>query len=319
MDEVISWLLDGDPAIRWQALAGLTDAPATEVAAERRRLAAEGWGERLLSLQADDGSWGGGLYQPKWTSTHYTLQLLTALGLEPGNAQALAACELLYRNGLRRDGGIAFYGNRRLAAPATGTSQPLPGHGEHCITGMALCMLASAGYEAGACAGIAAFLLGEQMPDGGWNCQLPRGATHASFHTTISVLEGLHAYQRLDLLDVDAVRAAQARGREFLLQHALFRSHRSGEVFDPRMTRFAFPYHWHYDALRALDYFQACGAERDQRLEPAIELVLSRRGGNGRWPLQNRWPGRTHFELEPPGPSRWNTLRALRVLRWWRG
>jgi hypothetical protein len=155
------------------------------------------------------------------------------------------------------------------------------------------------------------------MPDGGWNCQRPWGATHSSVHTTINVLEGLHFYEMLGRGRRRAVRAAQRRGREFLLAHRLFRSHSTGEVIKPVFLRFAFPPRWHYDVLRALDHFQAVGAPRDQRLAEAIELVRAARR-DGRWTLPHRFRGKTWFELERIGtPSRWNTLRASRVLKWW--
>jgi hypothetical protein len=165
---------------------------------------------------------------------------------------------------------------------------------------------------------IAEHLLRVQMDDGGWNCRRPRGATHASVHTTISALEGLRWYEVHRQREVKAVREAQRRGREFLLEHKLFRSHRTAEVINPAFVRFAFPPRWHYDVLRGLDYFQSVGAPRDPRLEDAIELVRRGRGDDGRWKLENTYSGEVWFPLETKGkPSRWNTLRALRVLEWW--
>src|SRR6266581_7755477 len=153
------------------------------------------------------------------------------------------------------------------------------------------------------------------MPDGGWNCRRPYGATHASVHTTISALEGLRLYELHRGRKVREVQAAQRRGREFLLVHRLFRSHRTGEIIKPVFTRFSFPPRWHYDILRALDYFQAVNAPSEARLAEAIEIVRSRQGGDGRWSLENKYKGKTYFDLERVGArSRWNTLRALRVL-----
>jgi hypothetical protein len=158
------------------------------------------------------------------------------------------------------------------------------------------------------------------MPDGGWNCRRPSGATHASVHTTLSVLEGLRRYELHRGRSLAAVRRAQRRGREFLLVHRLFRSHRTGAVIKPAFTRFSFPPRWYYDVLRALDHFQAVEAPRDPRLADAIDVVRGHRKEDGRWPLQNRHPGKVYFEMERVGaPSRWNTLRALRVLKWWEG
>jgi hypothetical protein len=165
---------------------------------------------------------------------------------------------------------------------------------------------------------LANHLLEQQMPDGGWNCQRPQGATHSSVHTTISALEGLRLYELYRRTKISGTQAAQRRGREFLLAHRLFRSHRTGEVIKPLFLRFAFPPRWHYDVLRALDYFQAVDAPCDPRLTEAIEIVRANRRKDGRWPLQHSYKGKTYFQLERLGaPSRWNTLRALRALKWW--
>lgn len=162
------------------------------------------------------------------------------------------------------------------------------------------------------------YLLRQQLPDGGWNCRRSLGATHSSMHTTISVLEGLRCYELLGSAPLGEVRRAQTRGREFLLQHRLFRSHRTGRVIRPEFARMAFPPRWHYDILRALDYFRAVAAPRDPRLAEAIAIIQRKQRPDGRWCLEQTYPGRCFFQLERPGlPSRWNTLRALRVLSWW--
>ncbi len=185
---------------------------------------------------------------------------------------------------------------------------------------MVLSILAHFEYDDDRLDTLAEHLLRQQMSDGGWNCRRDLGATHASVHTTISVLEGLRLYELHRRRNVEAVRAAQARGREFLLVHRLFRSHRTGEIIKPIFVRLSFPPRWHYDILRALDYFQAVNAPRDRRLDDAIEIVRNKRGDDGRWLLENCYKGKTYFELERLGaPSRWNTLRALRVLSWWDG
>jgi hypothetical protein len=310
-DSLTRWLLDGDPAIRWQALRDLVGAAERTVERERRKVAREGWGARLLSRQDPRGtwagghSWDGGLYLPKWISTTYTMLLLRDFGLPAGNRRAQAACALLLDGGLQRDGGVN-YGWR--------------GRSETCITGMALSILSYFEHDDERLDTIAAHLLGQQMPDGGWNCRRPLGATHSSMHTTISALEALRLYEIHRGRRLRALRAAQRRGREFLLMHRLFRSDRTGEVIKPEFTLFAFPPRWHYDVLRALDHFQAVGAPRDERLADAIAIVRGARREDGRWPLQNEWRGRTYFKLERLGaPSRWNTLRALRVLKWWNG
>jgi hypothetical protein len=308
-DPVLQWLLDGDPSIRWQTIRDLKGSAQGTVHREQRRVAAEGWGARLLKLQAADGRWGAGVYTPKWTSTTYTLLLLRSFGLPRRNAPALLGCRVLLDAGFWQDGGINFF-----------TRWP---RSETCVSSMVLAVLCWFGLEDPRVDQLAEHVLSQQMPDGGWNCRATPGyggATHGSFHTTISALEGLLEYERLRPANAGAVREAQARGREFLLVHRLFKSHRTGEVVKAAMTRFAFPPRWHYDVLRGLDYFQECGAPRDDRLRDAIALVERRRTPDGRWLLQNEYPGKTFFAMESRGkPSRWNTLRALRVLRWWRG
>jgi hypothetical protein len=311
-DKTIQWLLDGDPAIRWQALRDLVGAAEGTVERERRKVARDGWGARLLARQDPEGTWAGGrssdggLYSPKWTSTTYTMLMLRDFGLPPTSRQARKACKLLLEKGLRRDGGV----NYGIWAKWTRRS-------ETCVTGMILSILSYFEYEDARLETIASHLLEQQMPDGGWNCRRPYGATHSSVHTTISVLEGLRYYELHRRRDVREVRTAQRRGREFLLVHRLFRSHRTGEIIKPAFTQFSFPPRWHYDILRALDYFQATNAPCDQRLGEAIEIVRRTKRADGRWPLQNRYRGRTYFELERLGAfSRWNTLRARRVLNW---
>jgi len=312
-DGAIQWLLDGDPAIRWQTLRDLVGAAERTVERERRKVARDGWGARLLARQDPEGTWAGGLssdgglYSPKWTSTTYTMLLLRDFGLPANNRQARKACTLLLDGGLQRDGGI----NYGIWAKWTRQS-------ETCVTGMVLSILSYFEYEDARLDNIADHLLEQQMPDGGWNCRRPYGATHASVHTTITVLEGLRLYEVHRGRRVRTVQAAQRRGREFLLVHRLFRSHRTGDIIKPVLTRFSFPPRWHYDILRALDYFQAVNAPRDRRLAEAIDIVRSVRHEDGRWPLQHSYKGKTYFELERVGaPSRWNTLRALRVLKWW--
>ena len=308
-DLVIQWLLAGDPSIRWQVLRDLTGAAEGSVERERRKIARDGWGSDLLAKQDPDGKWAGGLssdgglYSPKWISTTYTMLLLRDFGLPPSNLQARKACALLLNGGFQRDGGIN-YGWR--------------GRGETCISGMVTALLSYFRYDDERLDTIAAYLLKQQMPDGGWNCRRDLGATHSSVHTTINVLEGLRSYELNRRLKVRAVRAAQRRGRDFLLAHKLFRSHRTGEIIKPDFIRLSFPPRWHYDILRALEYFQAVDAPRDPRLAEAVDLVRRARSEDGRWPLQHTYKGKTYFDLERLGePSRWNTLRALRVLKWW--
>jgi len=312
-DRTIEWLLGGDPAIRWQALRDLVGAAERALEQEQKQVARQGWGARLLARQGPEGTWAGrrssdgGLYSPKWISTTYTMLLLRDFGLPAGNRQARKACARLLDGGLQRDGGINY-----------GTWAQWTRRGETCVTGMVLSILSHFKHDDDRLDTIANHLLQQQMPDGGWNCQRPNGATHSSVHTTISALEGLRLYELHRGGGARAVRAAQGRGREFLLKHRLFRSDRTGDIIKPAFTRFAFPPRWHYDILRALDYFQAADAPRDRRLAEAIDIVRGSRREDGRWLLQHAYRGKTFFALERVGaPSRWNTLRALRVLQWW--
>jgi hypothetical protein len=302
-DAVIDWLLEGDPAIRWQVLRDLRGASPRAVRREQKRIGREGWGARLLELQDDDGRWAGGIYNPKWTSTTYTLLLLRSLGLEPRHPQALRGCRALLEAGFWSDGGINFFSKQHKRS-------------ETCISSMVLAIVCWFGLEDERVDTLAEHVVAQQMQDGGWNCRaMPgyAGAAHGSFHTTISALEALLEYERFR---PERARAAQARGREFLLVHRMFRSHRTGQIAKPAFTRFVFPARWHYDALRGLDYFRDAGAPLDARLADAFELVESRRLADGRWPTQGRYAGKAFFDLEARGASRWNTLRALRVLRW---
>src|SRR5439155_7997563 len=276
LDRAIPWLLEGDPAIRWQTMRDLVRAPERAVERERSRVARCGWGARLLARQNPGGTWAGGLapqaglYSPKWTSTTYTMLLLRDFGLPANNGQARKACKVLLDAGFQPDGGINY-----------GIWARWLGRSETCITGMVLSILSSFEYDDPRLDAIAAHLLDRQMPDGGWNCRRPAGATHSSVHTTISVLEGLRLYELLGRKRFAQLQAAQRRGREFLLLHRLFRSDRTGEVIKPVFLRFAFPPRWHYDILRALDYFQAVDAPRDRRMAEAIDIVRGGRGEDG--------------------------------------
>jgi hypothetical protein len=295
---VLEWLLDSDPSIRWQVMRDLTDEPDDVLAAERSRVASEGWGARLLDLQAPDGQWGGGTYHPYWTSTTYTLLLLRDLGLDPTSDEARRAVTLVQDNNITLDeSGQPFF---------TGETEP-------CINGM---VLALGAYFGEAREEVLDRLLDEQLDDGGWNCEEP-ASKRSSFHTTICVLEALLEYERARGAVV-GVTEARARGQEYLMERRMFRSLSSGEVIDRNWTLFSFPTRWHYDVLRGLDYLRSADVEPDDRIAEAIELVEKNRGEEGRWPLQNAHPGEVHFDMEEGAdkPSRWNTLRALRVLNW---
>ena len=308
---VLRWLLDSDPAIRWQVLRDLTDAPAQEVAAERARVATEGWGARLLSLQGGDGRWGGAAWNRGWNSTMHVLMLLRDLGLDPASNPARRAV------GLVRDR-VTWKG---CAPQECDDHAFFEGEVEPCINGQVGAVGAYFGQDV---RGIIDRLLAEQLSDGGWNCEAPNGSTRSSFNTTICVLEALLEHERAGG-GTPEVTAARLRGQEYLLERRLFRRRSTGEVIaldrkgDTVWTRFAFPTWWHYDVLRGLEYLRRAGVTPDERVAEAIELVASKRDDDGRWPLETRYPGVMPVEIdEGEGqPSRWNTLRALRVLDWY--
>jgi hypothetical protein len=301
---VIDWLLASDPSIRWQVLRDLTDAPADVVAAERARVATEGAGARLLALQAVDGRWGGAAWNRGWDSTMHVLSMLREMGLDPLSPAVRRAVDLV-RDHVTWQG--CGPGECDRNAFFTGEVEP-------CINGQVAASGACFGQDVGR---LIDRLLGEQLSDGGWNCEAANGSTRSSFDTTICVLEALLEYERTGARRPD-VTEARARGEEYLLERRLFRRKSTGEIVDAGWTRFAFPNWWHYDVLRGLEYLRRARAP-DPRVAEAIALVASKRDGDGRWLLETRHPGRMLIETdEGEGrPSRWNTLRALRVLRWY--
>jgi hypothetical protein len=319
--DVVTWLLDSDPAIRWQVMRDLSDASEEDVAAERARVASEGWGARLLELQRQDGQWDGGTptlsstaatkwWQslpperqgtlfPQWTSTSWSLALLRNFGLDPASAAARRAVRLVREHCRWEHDGEPFFA----------------GEVEPCINGRVVALGAYFGEDV---RGVVDRLLGEQMKDGGWNCEQENGSTRGSFHSTIEVLDGLLAFERATGAPTE-VRTARLRGQEYLLERRMLRRLSTGEVIDPTFKQFSYPTGWYYDVLRGLDYLRAAAVVPDERVAEAIELVESKRDADGRWPLENPRPGRLHFAMdEGEGrTSRWNTLRAMRVLRWY--
>jgi hypothetical protein len=307
--DVIEWLLAGDPAIRWQVLRDLTDASPQEVAAERARVEHEGWGAQLLAAEDADGLWAGGACFPAgyrggepgqpWTSTMHVLQTLQILGLDPASASARRAAALVAENGHWEHEGQPYF----------------EGEVEPCINGRTIETGAYLGEDV---APVVERVLGERLGDGGWNCEAENGSVRTSFDTTINVLDGLVEFERATGGSA-AITAARRTGEEYLLERDLFRRKSTGEVVKPEYLDFAFPYYWHYDVLRALDYFRNAGAEPAPRMADGIELVRSKRQPDGRWLLDRIHAGRVHFDIEGDvgAPSRWNTLRALRVLDWW--
>jgi hypothetical protein len=308
--DVLSWLLDSDPAVRWQVLRDLADAPAAEVAAERARVATEGWDARLLALRDPDGQWAGGACFPAdfrgdfsagqpWTSTLPTLMLLREFGVDPDAAPVRETIGLIAANCRWEHAGQPFFA----------------GEVEPCINGRTVALGA---YFGVAVDDIVGRLLTEQLADGGWNCEAENGSVRSSFDTTICVLEGLLAVEEANGGSSE-LTAARRRGEEYLLSRRLFRRQRDGSVIDGNWLRFSFPTYWHYDVLRALDYFRNAGARPDPRMQEALEVVLQRRHQNGRWPLNLLHPEYIPLQMETAiaHASRWNTLRALRVLRWY--
>jgi hypothetical protein len=308
---VVEWLLDGDPAVRWQVLRDLTDASPDDVAAERARVEHEGWGARLLALADADGLWAGGACFPAsytgddpgqpWTATMHTLQTLQLLGLDPTSESARRAIALVAENGRWEHAGQRYF----------------DGEVEPCINGRTIETGAYFGVDV---APIVDRILGERLDDGGWNCEVENGSVRSSFDTTINVLEGLVEFERATG-ESEEVAAARRSGEQYLLARGLFRRQSTGEVVKPAYLEFAFPYYWRYDVLRALDYFRRSGVEPEPRMSEAVDVVRSRRRPDGRWSLDRIHPGRVHFDLEGDvgTPSRWNTLRALRVLDWFDG
>ena len=311
--KALDWLLDSDPSIRWQTLRDLCDAPAEAEAVERARVADDGWGARLLALQAKDGLWEGGALFPgrdgrplpwsreegqPWTATAYSLVQLQEFGVDPDDDRVHRAVALVRDNCRWENAGQPFF----------------EGEVEPCINGMVVGLGAYFGQDV---AGVVDRLVDEQLDDGGWNCEVENGSVRSSFNTTIRVLEGLQAYEHATARSAD-VGVARRRGEEYLLERQLLRRKSTGDFVDPAFLQFSYPTRWHYDVLRGLDYFRATGERPDDRIGEAIDLVRSKLQPDGTWRLENTHKGAIHFRMEAGDgqPSRWNTLRALRVLRW---
>ena len=313
--DVIDWLLESDPAIRWQVLRDLADAPEAEWQAERVKVETEGWGAKLLSHQDADGQWAGGAFLPAdyseekwhalgqaWTATCFSLQQLYDFGLDPSSRRARRTVDLIGRNSRWDHDGQPYW----------------EGEVEECINARTVTAGVYFGIEVSP---IVARLLGERQPDGGWNCERCNGSHRSSFHTTINVLEALLAYEQARGASPQTL-AARAAGEDYLLKRYLFRRLETGEPVDERYLLFLHPSRWRYDILRGLDYFRSAGLATeslpDPRLSEAIAHLRSRRLQDGTWPLDWQMKGPVWFEMEEVGkPSRWVTLRALRILRWW--
>lgn len=306
--DTVDWLLDSNPVIRWQAIRDLMDASPAAVAAERARVAHEGLGAEILARQESDGSWRRADGRV-WLPTLFTLLLLRATGIdraEPAVESAVARLEASLR-----------WNNQpfwELRGAELGGNRFFEGEVEPCINGG---VLALGAYFGRPTESLARRLVGEQLDDGGWNCEAPKSA-RSSFHTTICVLEGLLEYERA-VGTAPEIAAARRRGEEYLLERRLFRRRSTGELANPEFLELAFPPRYHYDVLRALDYFRNADAEPDARISEAVHFIESRRRADGRWLLDRAYDEALGLRFgESAGePSRWNTLRALRVLRWY--
>lgn len=314
--EALAWLMTLDPAIRWQAMRDLAGAPEREWSSERSRIETEGWGAALLAVQDADGQWAGGAFVPAgfdqrdwreegqpWTATSFVLTQLRELGLDPNSRAARRTVDLVGRNSRWDEGGRPFW----------------EGETEECINGR---LVADGAYFGVDVAPVVDRLLDARQPDGGWNCERCNGSTKSSFASTVNVLEGLLEYERATG-GTPACRAARRFGEDYLLARHLFRRLATGAPADERFLALLHPSRWHYDLVRALDYFRSSslwsGTAPDSRLREAVEHLRGRRSDDGRWPLDRRLPGRTWVEVdgEAGAPSPWITLKAMRILGWW--
>lgn len=300
--QIIDWLLEGDVSIQYQVWRDLLGVDKKKL---QQKIANEGWGYTFLTKQNADGGWGDRFYQPKWTSTHYTLLDLRNLSFPPTNKVIQKSIEQILKNNKAEDGGIQL-------GPSTLM------HSDICVNGMFLNYASYFKTSEKKLQTIIDALLKEVMPDGGFNCRSIRsGATHSSMHSTISVIEGLLAFQKSGYnYRKNEIRNVQKSSIEFILQHQLFLSDHTGQIINKDFLKLAYPCRWKYDILRALDYFQSAEIKWDNRLKPAIDFLISKRNKDGTWNVQSAHPGKVHFHMEQAGkPSRWNTLRALRVLK----
>ncbi|MCD4665478.1 MAG: hypothetical protein K8R68_09410 [Bacteroidales bacterium] len=299
--KIINWLLEGDVSIQYQVHRDLLSEHREDL---RNRIASEGWGYKYLSLQKENGHWGRKFYQPKWTSTHYTLLDLKNLGISSGNSKIKRTINILLEQEKGEDGGINPSGTIK--------------NSDVCLNGMFLNYASYFGMDERKLRSIVDFILLQRMDDGGFNCRLNRsGAKHSSLHSTLSVLEGILEYflngysYRLSEL-----KESEATSREFILKHRLFISDRTDNIINKNFLKLTYPSRWKYDILRALDYFRLSEIPFDERMKPAINVLIKKRKKSKYWLLQANHPGQTHFNMEQVGkPSRWNTLRALRVLK----
>lgn len=300
-----AWLLDSDPAIRWQVLKDILHEKPAVYGPERARLPQSGWGAQLLQLQDAAGLWNRSLYTGKWLSTTYSLYLLKILGLSPGHPQAVMGCEQLLTRGLYQNQEIRF--SRDQAISDLG------------VSALVLSLVCYFGYDVEAVHRIANFLIGQQCDPGNWLPSEAASAADYTFETTLLALEALLQYDKRYAAGENALLAqAVQKGQNFLLEHSLGLSEH--KPIKTQWLSFSYPPYWFYDILMALDYFYSFHMNRDPRMQAAIDLLRHKQTHTGTWLLGSRHSGKTYFDMEKAGePSRWNTLRALRVLNWWDG
>ena len=299
--KIILWLLEGDISIQYQVYRDIMDEVKPEL---QQRIEHEGWGKQYLAIRKKNGHWGAGFYYPKWTSSHYTILELKEMGISPNQKQIQETIKLIAKRERGKDGGIH---------PAEFKS-----HSDVCINGMFVNYASYFKAEPENLKGAVDFILSQIMPDGGFNCmKIRKGAVHSSLHTTLSVLEGIYEYERnAYTYRLNELKAAEKSAREFILIHQLFKSDKTGKTIHPNFLKFPYPCRWKYDILKALDYFQYSNAPYDERMQPALNFIIQKQSKDGTWKVNAKYPGEIHFEMEKAGkPSRWNTLRALRILK----
>ena len=313
----LEWLLDSDPALRWQVQRDLADEPPPVWQATRERVATVGFGAALLARQDPDGQWAGGAYFPAdfdwngpeaaegagqpYTATTWTLNTLRDWGLDASHLAGTA--EKLAENSRWEYDDLPYWG----------------GEVDACINAFTL---ANGAWLGGDVSSLRTWFGEHQLADGGWNCEWVEGSTRSSFHSTLNTLTGLLGYEQQVGGD-DEIRAQRQRGQEYLLERRLLYRLSTGEPVGPWATRFAYPFRWFYTVLKAVDFFRAAalydGADRDERLGEAIELIRAARQPDGTWIQETRYPGRVWFEIDVPAgePSPWLSFYASRALRWW--